>query len=96
MLNQFNYLQFSFIQEFTGNNRDRNEPVGNTIDPPIIARHVQIRVKSFKARPAMRVEFYGCTEGKKFPALSLMYNHFLRNMLEYITCKLINQLIIRQ
>ena len=62
----FNKL-FMFIcprQVFRGNNRDRNELVGNTIDPPIIARFIQIRVKTYKGYTGMRAELYGCSDGK--------------------------------
>ncbi|KAL9955598.1 hypothetical protein ACROYT_G036941 [Oculina patagonica] len=54
-------------QVFTGNNLDRNEPIGNIIDPPIIARYIQIRVKTWKGYTSMRAEFYGCTEGFPTP-----------------------------
>ena len=43
---------------------DRNEPVGNTIQPPITTRFIQIRVKTSRGRPSLRAEFYGCTKGK--------------------------------
>ena len=33
------------------------------IDPPIIARFVQIRAKTWKGHLSMRAELYGCTEG---------------------------------
>ena len=33
------------------------------IDPPIIARFLQIRVKTWKGHASMRAEFYGCREG---------------------------------
>ena len=55
----------SFHQVFDGNNLDRNEPVGNMIDPHIIARFIQIRVKTWKGHTCMRAELYGCTEGKQ-------------------------------
>ncbi|XP_068680517.1 uncharacterized protein, partial [Montipora foliosa] len=63
-----NFIPFGAAdgQVFIGNTLDRNEPVGNTIDPPIISRFLQIRVKTSKGHPALRAEFYGCTRG--FPA----------------------------
>ncbi|KAL9955596.1 hypothetical protein ACROYT_G036938 [Oculina patagonica] len=54
-------------QVFSGNNLDRNEPAGNMIDPPIIARFIQIRVRTWKGHTSMRAEFYGCTEGFPTP-----------------------------
>lgn len=52
------------LQVFTGNVQDRNEPVGNTIEPPITTRFIQIRVKTSRGHPSLRAEFYGCTKGK--------------------------------
>ncbi|XP_029202215.2 uncharacterized protein LOC114966489 [Acropora millepora] len=54
-------------QVFTGNVQDRNEPVGNTIEPPIITRFIQIRVKTSRGHPSLRAEFYGCTKGFTAP-----------------------------
>lgn len=65
------YLALFITQVFTGNNLDRNEPVGNIIDPPIITRFIQIRVKTWKGFPSLRAEFYGCTDGKSRCFLSM-------------------------
>nr|XP_058951355.1 uncharacterized protein LOC131778889 [Pocillopora verrucosa] len=54
-------------QVFTGNTQDKNEPAGSVIDPPIIARFIKIRVVTSKGHPALRAEFYGCTEGFEKP-----------------------------
>lgn len=54
-------------QVFTGNVQDRNEPVGNTIEPPITTRFIQIRVKTSRGHPSLRAEFYGCTKGFTAP-----------------------------
>ena len=75
------YTKKLLLQVFSGNVLDRNEPIGNIIDPPIIARFIRIRVKTSKGHTAMRAEFYGCTEGKNcnrfhFRGLELL-RHFL-------------------
>ncbi|XP_078346313.1 uncharacterized protein LOC144631689 isoform X2 [Oculina patagonica] len=54
-------------QVFNGNNLDRNEPVGNNIEPAITARFIQIRPRTWKGHISMRVEFYGCTSGFPTP-----------------------------
>ena len=69
---------------FLGNNRDRNEIVRNTIDPPIIARFIQIRVKTYKGRMGMRAELYGCTDGKfilklSFDSVAVVNDYLIRS-----------------
>ena len=44
---------------------------GLILDPPIIARFIKINVKTYEARPALRVELYGCTDGVFILLLSL-------------------------
>lgn len=51
------------FQIFLGNANERNEIISNIIDPAIITRFIQIRVKTVRGHPALRAEFYGCTGG---------------------------------
>ena len=71
-------LEKSSYQVFTGNTQDKNEPAGSVIDPPIVARFIKIRVVTSKGHPALRAEFYGCTEGnlhrKIFRYFSMGFN----------------------
>ncbi|XP_078346606.1 uncharacterized protein LOC144631897 [Oculina patagonica] len=48
-------------------NRDRNTPVGNILNPPIIARYIKIHPKTWSGFIALRVELYGCREGFTTP-----------------------------
>ena len=74
----FNQTSKSSYQVFTGNTQDKNEPAGSVIDPPIVARFIKIRVVTSKGHPALRAEFYGCTEGnlhrKIFRYFSIGFN----------------------
>lgn len=74
----FNQTSKSSYQVFTGNTQDKNEPAGSVIDPPIVARFIKIRVVTSKGHPALRAEFYGCTEGnlhtKIFRYFSMGFN----------------------
>lgn len=49
-------------QVFPGN-RDRNTPVGNVLNPPVVARYIKVHPKTWYGYIAMRVELYGCREG---------------------------------
>jgi len=51
------------LKEFQGNS-DRYSIATEIIDPPIIAQYVRVKPKTWHGHIAMRVEFYGCTEGK--------------------------------
>lgn len=51
------------VQEFQGSS-DRYTETAETIDPPITAQYLRIKPKVWHGHISMRVEFYGCTEGK--------------------------------
>ena len=53
---------YSDLQIIMGNSQNIL-PEGHILDPPIIARCIRIRVKSWQSHIAMRLELYGCTEG---------------------------------
>ncbi|KAJ7390439.1 EGF-like repeat and discoidin I-like domain-containing protein 3 [Desmophyllum pertusum] len=48
-------------------NTDHLSSVGRILDPPIIARFIRIRVKTYTGYPSLRVELYGCTSGFPTP-----------------------------
>ena len=50
-------------QEFQGNS-DRYSVATEIVNPPIIAQYVRVKPKTWHRHISMRVEFYGCTEGK--------------------------------
>lgn len=60
---QLHYVLFSF-QYFAGN-RDQNTVVQYRFYPPIKALFIKIRPWGWYSRISMRVEFFGCSEGKK-------------------------------
>ena len=45
-------------------NTDNVNAVGHILDPPINARFIKINVKTYSGYPSLRVELFGCTEGK--------------------------------
>ena len=65
----FTMFFFSF-QYFTGN-RDQNTVVQHRFYPPIKALFIKIRPWGWYSRISMRVEFFGCSEGKKSKLRSL-------------------------
>lgn len=48
---------------FTGNN-DQNTAVKHALRPPIIASYIRIHPQSWHKHISMRLELYGCFEGK--------------------------------
>lgn len=54
---------FLFSQILLGN-VDRHTVIGHTLDPPVIARFVRLHPKAWNILIAMRLELYGCKEGK--------------------------------
>ena len=70
-----------YLQEFNGN-FDRDSTIGNTLDPPIIARFIKIKPQAWSSRISLRVELYGCHGGKENriapkTALNSVYNKSL-------------------
>ena len=58
-----NFQSFSLIKEFAGN-KDNDTVVYHTLNPPITARYIRFRPVKWKDHISMRVELYGCREGK--------------------------------
>ena len=58
------------LQEFRGSS-DRFSVVTETINPPIVAHYVRVRPKTWHRHISMRLEFYGCTEGRDVCRLQL-------------------------
>ena len=54
---------FSNEKVFRGNS-DRNSIVRHVLSPVIFARFIRIYPGAYEGHRAMRVEFYGCYEGK--------------------------------
>ena len=53
---------FVFSQEFEGN-FERHSAIGNTLNPPITARYIKVKPKTWNGRISLRVELYGCYDG---------------------------------
>ena len=60
---QVSNLCLLFLQLFLGN-RDNNGVRGDQINPPIIARSIRILPQSWQGAIGLRMELYGCTEGR--------------------------------
>ena len=61
----FKSLKYSpclWLQVLPGNT-DNVHTEGRILDPPIIARFIKINVKTYRGRPSLRVELYGCSDG---------------------------------
>ena len=54
------FVNFKVLQ----GNTDNVNPEGRILDPSIIARFIKINVKTFQGYPSLRVELYGCSQGK--------------------------------
>lgn len=54
-------------------NKDRNTIVGHMLSKPFLAKFIRIRPVSWYVHISMRMEFYGCTEGKY---CKYFYNYF--------------------
>ena len=52
------------IQEFDGNT-DKNNVVYHDLNPPITARYIRFLPVEWEDEISMRVELYGCVEGKE-------------------------------
>lgn len=59
-------------------NKDRNTISAHVIDPPIIARYIRVRPKSWYGHISMRLEVYGCTHGK-LHATTLSVHSYSKN-----------------
>ena len=53
-----------FIVQYFQGNKDQNSVKQNGFYPPIKARYVRIHPWSWYGHISMRVEFYGCPEGR--------------------------------
>lgn len=58
-----NGVQFSSYGLMNGN-KDRNTISAHVIDPPIVARYIRLRPKTWYGHISMRLEVYGCIHGK--------------------------------
>ena len=65
-------LLLSHLQEFRGSS-DRFSVVTETINPPIVAHYVRVRPKTWHRHISMRLEFYGCTEGRDVRRLNAFH-----------------------
>ena len=55
----------SFNLKIFQGNHDRYTVATEVIDPPIIAQYLRVKPKTWNGFICMRMEFYGCTEGKR-------------------------------
>ena len=60
----FSFCLLFNLKIFQGN-RDRYTVATEGIAPPIIAQYVRLKPKTWNGAICMRIEFYGCTEGKR-------------------------------
>ena len=58
------FCQSWLLFQLVGNS-DRNERKVRTLNPWITARFILINPRSWKGRISLRVEFYGCRDGKR-------------------------------
>ena len=64
-----------FFKVFEGN-KDRSTVVSHVLDPPILTRFVVIQPETWYAHISLRVEFFGCREGKHPTFLRVdMFSH---------------------
>ena len=52
------------IQRFFSGNTDQNTVVYHDLNPPITARYIRFKPVEWQDQISMRVELYGCVQGK--------------------------------
>ena len=80
------FVCFSFNLKIFQGNHDRYTVATEVIDPPIIAQYVRVKPKTWNGFICMRMEFYGCTEGKRALPV-VMYDGILINRKDQVLCQ---------